>query len=107
MALIANPFSAHLGFGIGEIATLASAIAAEILLIGYFVGTVNTARVTVIQLLVAGALGFLFMPVVGEQVPEFSWVWIGGSPRARAGRSWAQKRVDETRATLIYAGEPV
>lgn len=116
LVLVANPFGAGLGFGIGEIATVIStvAIAAEILLIGFFAGNVDAGRVTVVQLIVAGALGFLVMPIVDESAPAFSWVWVlaaGGLGAAscliQLTMNWAQRTVSPTRATLIYAGEPV
>lgn len=106
------------GFGIsgGEIATIVAtvAFAFEILLIGFFAGSVNVGRVTVIQLLVGGLLSFLAMPVFGEGIPEFSWVWlIAGvglglaSYLIQVTMNWAQRTVSPTRATIIYAGEPV
>lgn len=62
--------------GPGEIATLISTvpIAIEIILISVFAGRVDLGRVTEVQLLVAGALSFAFMPVAGEAIPAFSWV---------------------------------
>jgi drug/metabolite transporter (DMT)-like permease len=116
LMLIADPGSASFAFGPGEIATLVSTlpIAAEIILIGWFAGKVNLGRVTVVQLLVAGALGFLAMPVVGEQPPAFSWVWLAAAIALGAAScliqltmNWAQKSVSPTRATIIYAAEPV
>jgi drug/metabolite transporter (DMT)-like permease len=116
LMLIADPGSASFAFGPGEIATLVSTlpIAAEIILIGWFAGKVNLGRVTVVQLLVAGALGFLTMPVVGEQPPAFSWVWLAAAIALGAAScliqltmNWAQKSVSPTRATIIYAAEPV
>ena len=54
------------------------------------------------------------MPVVGEAVPAFSWTLLAivtGLGLASAGiqiaMNWAQRTVSPTRATLIYAGEPV
>jgi drug/metabolite transporter (DMT)-like permease len=114
--LLADPGSASFSFGGGEIATVVSTlpIAAEIILIGWFAGKVNLGRVTVVQLLVAGVLGFLAMPVVGEQPPVFSWVWVVAAVALGAAScliqltmNWAQKSVSPTRATIIYAAEPV
>ena len=66
------------------------------------------------QLYAAGLLSFLLMPVLGESVPDFSWVWLVGaiglgfsSIVIQLGMNWAQKTVSPTRATVIYAGEPV
>ncbi|GGL04790.1 membrane protein [Salinibacterium xinjiangense] len=116
LMLLADPGSASFSFGGGEIATVVSTlpIAAEIILIGWFAGKVNLGRITVIQLLVAGVLGFLTMPVVGEQPPVFSWVWVAAAVALGAAScliqltmNWAQKSVSPTRATIIYAAEPV
>lgn len=78
LILLADPGSVGFTFGSGEIVTIISTlpIAGEIILIGWFAGKVHLGRVTVVQLLVAGLLGFLTVPIVGEQIPEFSWVWV-------------------------------
>lgn len=116
LVLVADPGSVGFTFGSGEIATVFSTlpIAAEIILIGWFAGKVNLGRVTVVQLLVAGLLGFLAVPVVGEELPAFSWVWVAASVVLGAAScliqitmNWAQKSVSPTRATIIYAAEPV
>ena len=116
LMLLADPGNAGFSFGSGEIATVVSTlpIAAEIILIGWFAGKVNLGRVTVVQLLVAGLLGLLTMPVVGEQLPAFSWVWVWAALALGAAScliqltmNWAQRSVSPTRATIIYAAEPV
>lgn len=116
LILVADPTSLGFAFGPGEIATLVSTvpIAVEIILISVFAGRVNLARVTVVQLLVAGTLGMVTMPVVGEQAPAFSWVWLvcalalgAASAIIQLTMNWAQRSVSPTRATIIYAGEPV
>lgn len=73
LLLIAGP-QPGVALGAGEVATIASTlpIAAEIILIGLVAGRVDLGRVTVVQLLVAGALGFASMPLAGEAVPAFS-----------------------------------
>ena len=116
LLLLADPGSAGLTLSTGEVLTLVStvAIAAEIVLIGLFAGTVDLGRVTVVQLLVAGALSLAMMPVVGEAVPSFSWLWLlaaiglgAASCLIQLTMNWAQQSVSPTRATVIYAGEPV
>lgn len=116
LVLLADPGSFGFTFGSGEIATVLSTlpIAAEIILIGWYAGKVNLGRVTVVQLLVAGLLGFLAMPIIGEELPAFSWVWMGASVVLGAAScliqltmNWAQRSVSPTRATIIYAAEPV
>jgi drug/metabolite transporter (DMT)-like permease len=116
LVLLAGPGASGLGFGRGEALTLvgALAIAGEIILIGRFAGAVNAARVTVVQLGVASLLAFGAMPLAGEGAPGFSWLLValvGGlgiaSAAIQMAMNWAQRSVSPTRATLIYAGEPV
>lgn len=116
LVLLAGPEGGSLEMSQGEWATLvgAVAIAAEIILIGYFAGKVDVRRVTTLQLLVAGLLAWLLMPVSGEQIPPFSWVWLlaavglgAASCLIQLTMNWAQRAVSPTRATLIYASEPV
>ncbi|MFE8872139.1 DMT family transporter [Acetobacter persici] len=105
-----------LSFSPGEVATLLGAvsIAAEIILISRYALRVDSRRVTIVQLLVAGLLALVFMPVAGEHVPAFSWVWVASgvglgvmSAVIQFAMNWAQKTISATRATVIYAGEPV
>lgn len=116
LVFLAGPDAWQLGLGRGEIATLlsAAAIAAEILLIGQFASEVVSSRITVVQLLVGGLLSFAAMPIAGEGVPAFSWVWLVAgiglgiaSALIQLTMNWAQKSVSPTRATIIYASEPV
>ncbi|MFT2694186.1 DMT family transporter [Clavibacter zhangzhiyongii] len=115
LLLVAGP-QQGVALGAGELATLVSTlpIAAEIILIGLFAGRVDVGRVTVVQLLVAGALSLACMPVAGEAIPGFSWVWLvaalalgASSCLIQVTMNWAQRSVSPTRATIIYAGEPV
>ncbi len=116
LLLLAGPDAGSISLSTGEIATLAGAlaIAVEIILISKFASSVDVRRVTVVQLFVAGFLALLMMPVAGEAVPEFSWVWVicgiglaVASAMIQLTMNWAQKSVSPTRATIIYAGEPV
>ncbi|WP_298284003.1 DMT family transporter [Acidocella sp.] len=116
LSCIAGPAAWHVGLGPGETATLigAAAIAAEILLIGGFAGEVDSTRVTLIQLFTASLVSFAAMPLVGEPVPGFSWVWLLAalglglaSALIQLTMNWAQKSVSPARAAIIYAGEPV
>jgi drug/metabolite transporter (DMT)-like permease len=54
------------------------------------------------------------MPVTGEGVPSFSWIWLvaavglgAASCLIQLTMNWAQRSVSATRATIIYTGEPV
>lgn len=116
LVLLAGPDGASLGLGRGELLTMIAtlAIAAEILLVGMFAGAVDVRRVSVVQLMVASLTAFALMPAMGESVPEFSWFLVAAvvglglaSGVIQVTMNWAQKRVSPTRATLIYAGEPV
>jgi len=116
LVLLSNPDLGAINFAYGEIATLIAAIgvAAEILLIGYFAPGLDARRLTFVQLIVASLAAFAVMPVVGENFPAFSYIWFGAACAMAAITSliqlvmnWAQKSVSPTRATIIYAGEPV
>jgi drug/metabolite transporter (DMT)-like permease len=105
-----------LHFTPGEIATVlcAVAVAGEIILIGHYAGRVDSRRITVIQLLVAGLLSFAAMPVTGEPLPGFSWLLVASgvglglaTAAIQLAMNWAQGSISPTRATLIYAGESV
>jgi drug/metabolite transporter (DMT)-like permease len=116
LALLAGPDGASIGLGLGEGLTLLSAIAiaSEIILIGGFAGRVDVRRVTVVQLGTTSLLAFGLMAPMGEPVPGPSWLLIlsaVGLGLASAGiqlaMNWAQRTVSPTRATVIYAAEPV
>ncbi|MDO5102101.1 MAG: DMT family transporter [Lautropia sp.] len=116
LLLLAGPEGGSISMSEGELATLAStlAIAGEVIFIGYFAGKVDVRRVTVLQLFVAGSTAWLLMPVMGEEVPAFSWIWLvaavgmgSASILIQLTMNWAQQSVSPTRATVIYAGEPV
>jgi drug/metabolite transporter (DMT)-like permease len=115
LMLIAAP-KEGLAFGTGEVLTLVStvAIALEIIFISLWAGRVNVARVTVVQLAVTALLAFACMGPAGEAIPPFSWTVIVSACGLGAMTAliqlvmnWAQRSVSPTRATLIYAGEPV
>lgn len=89
-------------------------IVGEIILISAFANRIDLGRITVVQLMTAGILGFATMPFTGETVPALSWVWVAAGAGLGAAScliqltmNWAQKSVSATRATIIYAGEPV
>lgn len=116
LMLLAGPNGGSLHLSEGELVTLVSAvaIAAEIILISRYAGQVDVRRVTVVQLATASALSFLMTVPTREALPEFSWLLLGSalglgamSAVIQVAMNWAQKSVSPTRATLIYAGEPV
>jgi drug/metabolite transporter (DMT)-like permease len=95
LMLLSGPAGASFHFSPGEIATLISAIAiaAEIILISTYAGQVDVRRVTVVQLATTSVLAFLGLGAASAAI--------------QVAMNWAQKSVSPTRATLIYAGEPV
>ncbi|MFK3775347.1 DMT family transporter [Pseudomonas sp. NPDC089406] len=116
LMLLAGPEGGALHFSEGELVTLVSAvaIAGEIILISRYAGSVDVRRVTVVQLATASALAFLMIVPTQEHLPDFSWlllisaIGLGAmSAVIQVAMNWAQKSVSPTRATLIYAGEPV
>ncbi|HEN8798693.1 DMT family transporter [Pseudomonas sp. CM27] len=116
LMLLAGPEGGSLHFSEGEMVTLVSAvaIAAEIILISRYAGQVDVRRVTVVQLATASLLAFLMIVPTQERIPDFSWLLLASavglgamSAVIQVAMNWAQKSVSPTRATLIYAGEPV
>ncbi|MBK5265178.1 MAG: DMT family transporter [Alphaproteobacteria bacterium] len=116
MVALAGPDGMAGGMGRGEWLTIISTlvIAAEIIAIGYFAPKVDAPRVTIIQLATASLLSFAAMGPAREYVPGFSWmlasIGIGlglASALIQVVMNWAQRSVSPTRATVIYAGEPV
>lgn len=116
LMLLAGPKSGSLSFSAGETATLLStlAIAGEIILISASAGKVDVKRVTVVQLAAASLCSFMLMVPNGEAVPPSSpYLWYSAlglgaaSALIQVTMNWAQRSVSPTRATVIYAGEPV
>ncbi|HEM8661967.1 TPA: DMT family transporter, partial [Klebsiella aerogenes] len=116
LILLAGPENNLLALGIGEMITLASAvaIAAEIILISAWARQVDVRRVTVVQLATASLVAFAAMGPAGESIPpmrpELLAVALGlgiFSAIIQVTMNWAQRSVSPTRATLIYTGEPV
>ncbi|MDZ3990912.1 DMT family transporter [Pseudomonas sp. Teo4] len=116
LMLLAGPEGGALHFSEGELVTLVSAvaIAGEIILISRYAGQVDVRRVTVVQLATASLLSFLMIVPTQERIPDFSWLLLASalglgamSAVIQVAMNWAQQSVSPTRATLIYAGEPV
>lgn len=116
LALLAGPQGLSGGVGRGEVLTAlgAIAIAGEIIVISRVAPQLNTARVTIVQLAVASLCALATMPVMDEHWPAFSWIFVFSAVALGAASAliqyvmnWAQQRISATKATLIYAGEPV
>lgn len=116
LIFLAGPEGTSLTLAAGEIITAISAlaIAAEIILIGAWAGKVDMKRVTIVQLATASVVAFAAMILAGESVPPFRpgllVIALGlgiFSAIIQVTMNWAQRSVSPTRATVIYAGEPV
>ncbi|AXK38852.1 DMT family transporter [Crenobacter cavernae] len=116
LALLADPRGLDFSFGVGEWLTLfgAAAIALEICLVGRYAAQCDPRRVTVVQLFVVSLLAFIGMGATGEAPPVAHpgliacVVGLGlATALIQIAMNWAQKTVPATRATIIYAMEPV
>jgi drug/metabolite transporter (DMT)-like permease len=116
LVLITMPASGAVELSTGAVLTLlcAAAFVVEIILIGLFAGTVDARRISVIQLAAASLLAFGAMIPAGESFPPFTWMLfasVAGMAFASAviqyAMNWAQRTVSPTKATVIYAAEPV
>lgn len=116
MVLLANPFALSLDNGKGEWMTVASAlaIAAEILLVSHYARHCDPARLTLVQMAVVALLASCTAAAAGEGLPELApgfvlTVTVLALMLAfiQLAINWAQRTVSATRATLIYALEPV
>ncbi|SDG76045.1 Permease of the drug/metabolite transporter (DMT) superfamily [Vibrio xiamenensis] len=106
-----------LSFNFGQLVTILSAfaVACEIILISHFAPKVNLQRVTALQLLFASMFAFIAMPMLGEtSIPPFSTtlvtltVGLGiASAFIQLVMNWAQRVVEPSTASVIYAAEPV
>jgi len=117
LVLLADPQSMEGGAGTGEWLTVFSAIAiaVEVILISRFAGQVDLRRVTIVQLATASILAGLTGVARGEGMPDLaspvlviSILVLGlASAVIQITMNWAQNHISATRATVIYAGEPV
>lgn len=105
-----------LSFGFGETLTIlgALAIAMEILLLSRHAHGCDAGRLAFVQLVVVALLCLPAALLQGEAAPAVSAESVAllvalasATAFIQFGMNWAQKAVSATRATLIYAGEPV
>jgi drug/metabolite transporter (DMT)-like permease len=105
-----------LTLGRGELLTIvgALAMAAEILLVGIFAQRGSPQRVTLVQLVTVAVLALATAGLAGEAAPQLEPMFIAcivalavASALIQFGMNWAQAFVPATKATLIYAMEPV
>lgn len=116
LVLLSDPRGLQFNFGAGEWLTVAGAamIALEISLVGRFAGQCHPRRVAVVQLLTVSLLAALGWQLSGEAAPQahpvllVSLLGMGlATAVIQIAMNWAQKTVPATRATIIYAMEPV
>lgn len=116
LALLSNPSGLEFSLGKGEWLTIAGAamISLEISLIGRFAGRSEPRRIALVQLLTVSLLSLVAMGASGEALPQAHPMLLAcvlGMGAATAliqiVMNWAQKTVPATRATIIYAMEPV
>ena len=116
LVLLTGTDGLSMGFGQGELITAvgAIAIALEIILVSRVAASLNILRVTIVQLATASLIALMLMPVLGEAPPPLSKTFVlsvialgCASALIQYVMNWAQKRISATKATLIYAGEPV
>ncbi len=102
--------------GIGELETIVCAIvfAWEILVIGMVAEKCNPKRMVTVEVFITSLLAFATMPFVGESIGPVSPKVLASAAGLgliaacmQSILAWAQKNVAPSRATLIYAGEPV
>ncbi|WP_293760642.1 DMT family transporter [uncultured Aquitalea sp.] len=116
LTLLSDPRGMTLTLGKGEWLTIAgaAAIALEISLISRFANGVEARRVAVVQLFTVSLLAGLGSQLSGEAAPQWnpvlliSLLGLGlATALIQIAMNWAQKTVPATRATIIYAMEPV
>jgi len=103
-------------FSAGVWSTLGAAFifAFGILLLGLLSPKFDMRRFAFLQLAFGSLFAFGFMPILGESLPAFSYLWfypvlITGVSAAiiQFTMTWGQKTVSPTRAAVIYTGDPV
>jgi len=115
LAFLSMEGDLSLQFGLGEWLTLGAAVASavQIVLIGRFAGSGDSTRLTAIQLGFVGLASVALLPLDGPFAftTRALVIAVGMGVVATAGAlwamNWAQRSVAPSRATLIYATEPV
>lgn len=116
LLLLAGPQEGGLQLSKGDYFTLFGTLsfAIEIVLISVFALHADSRRITIVQLISGGCFSFILMPLFGEHLPHLVWGWVLCalgmgllSAAVQLVMNWAQRSVSATRATLIYASEPI
>jgi drug/metabolite transporter (DMT)-like permease len=105
------------GFGLGEWLTLGGALTAalQIVLISRWAPAADPMRLACIQLAVVAVLSLVAVALTREALPSPTPTFLAaslglgvlGTAFALGAMNWAQQTVSATRATIIYAMEPV
>lgn len=116
MVLLSKPDGASLVIGHGAMVTMTGALAMafEILLISRFAHHGELRRLALLQLVTVAVLASLSALLSGEPAPQFGGGFVIClvvmaliSAFIQLAITWAQRTVPATRATVIYALEPV
>lgn len=114
MAGIAST-SAELSTGDGFALISAGFVAMQIIVLGQFSQGVNTMALAWTSLVFTALVAAISSVLIGEAAPQFSsptlfWIVIGfgiSTAYIQIAMGWGQARVDASKASLIYATEPV
>lgn len=116
MLLLSAPTAASVAIDRGAVLTMVGALAMafEILLIGRYAVQGDPRRLALLQLLTVAVLGAAGARLAGEPAPLLTGGYLACvatmglvSAFIQLAITWAQKTVPATRATVIYALEPV
>lgn len=117
LALLSSGGGLRLTLGIGEWLTLGCAVMAafHIILVSRFAAGADPMRFAFVQLSVVAVLSAVALPLSGEALPAptpsflLSALGLGliATAFTMSAMNWAQRTISATRATLIFALEPV
>lgn len=116
LLLLAGVDGLSIKLGLGEWLTIAATvtIALEICLLSRFAVGCNAGRMALVQLATVALLSLASAPLAGEALPQWqplllvSVLALGAATALiQIVMNWAQQTVPATRATIIYAMEPV
>ncbi|HEY9093078.1 DMT family transporter [Parasphingorhabdus sp.] len=117
VGLMAGIASASADLSTGDGFALASAgfVAMQIIVLGEFSKGVNTKSLAWTTLAFTALVAAIFSIMIGEPAPQISnptlfWIIIGfgvSTAYIQLAMGWGQARVDASKASLIYATEPV
>ena len=117
LALLSSGDGLRLGLGIGEWLTLGCAVMAalHIILVSRWAARSDPMRLAFVQVSVVALLSCVALPFSGEAMPPMTPTFLAAAAGlglvatafAMSAMNWAQRTVSATRATLIFALEPV